>query len=275
MVVVLFAVSVIVFLIFNVIPNSDPAARIAGEKSAGDAQLIANINEEWGFDEPLPVQYLTMMKLVFTGELVSYENPDRRRSKKSSTGIPATLSLCVGAAVIWMSFALLFGYLSAVRAGGWTDRLLTILALVGISMPVFWLAGISPHLPDLQGRALPGRRIRRPDRRPGRMGLPPDPALAHPGDPLHRLLQPGAALEHARHDERGLRAHGAGQGAARAPGAGPARAAQLADPDRHPLRARLRRRGRRRRDPHRSPLRPPRGRPVRGRSGRKTSTCRR
>ena len=54
MLAVLFAVSVIVFLIFNVIPNSDPAARIAGEKSAGNAQLIANINEEWGFDEPLP-----------------------------------------------------------------------------------------------------------------------------------------------------------------------------------------------------------------------------
>ena len=43
MLAVLFAVSVIVFLIFNVIPNSDPAARIAGEKSAGNAQLIENI----------------------------------------------------------------------------------------------------------------------------------------------------------------------------------------------------------------------------------------
>ena len=141
MVVVLFAVSVIVFLIFNVIPNSDPAARMAGEKSAGDAQLIENINEEWGFDDPLPVQYLTTMKLIFTGELVSYEN-QTDVVEEIVAGIPATLSLCVGAAIIWMSFALLFGYLSAVRAGGWSDRLLTILALIGISMPVFWLAGI-------------------------------------------------------------------------------------------------------------------------------------
>lgn len=141
MVVVLFAVSVIVFLIFNVIPNSDPAARMAGEKSAGDAQLIENINEEWGFDDPLPVQYLTTMKLIFTGELVSY---DSRTDvvEEIAAGIPATLSLCVGAAIIWMFFAILFGYLSAVRAGGWSDRLLTILALIGISMPVFWLAGI-------------------------------------------------------------------------------------------------------------------------------------
>jgi peptide/nickel transport system permease protein len=141
MLVVLFAVSVIVFLIFNVIPNSNPAARIAGPKSAGDTQLIHNIEEEWGFDEPLPVQYVTMMKLVFTGELISYEN-QTNVVEEIEAGIPATLSLCIGAAVIWMSLAILFGYISAIRAGGIADRLLTILALVGISMPVFWLAGI-------------------------------------------------------------------------------------------------------------------------------------
>jgi peptide/nickel transport system permease protein len=141
MLVVLFAVSVVVFLIFNVIPNSDPAARIAGEKSAGNEQLIENIEAEWGFDEPLPVQYVTMMKLVFTGELISYEN-HTNVVEEIEAGIPATLSLCVGAAVIWMSLAILFGYLSAVRAGGLADRLLTILALIGTSMPVFWLAGI-------------------------------------------------------------------------------------------------------------------------------------
>jgi peptide/nickel transport system permease protein len=141
MLVVLFAVSVVVFLIFNVIPNSNPAARIAGEKSAGNEQLIENIEAEWGFDEPLPVQYVTMMKLVFTGELISYKN-HTNVVEEIEAGIPATLSLCVGAAVIWMSLAILFGYLSAVRAGGLADRLLTILALIGISMPVFWLAGI-------------------------------------------------------------------------------------------------------------------------------------
>jgi peptide/nickel transport system permease protein len=141
MLVVLFAVSVIVFLVFNVIPNSDPAARIAGEKSAGNAQLIENIEAEWGFDDSLPVQYVTMMKLIFGGELISYEN-QTNVVEEIEAGLPATLSLCIGAAVIWMSVAILFGYLSAVRAGGFADRLLTILALVGISMPVFWLAGI-------------------------------------------------------------------------------------------------------------------------------------
>src|ERR1700742_4230694 len=90
MVAVLFAISVIVFLIFNVIPNSDPAARIAGQKSAGNKQLIANINEEWGFDESLPVQYATMMKKIFTGDLVSYqEHTDV--DEEIVAGLPATL----------------------------------------------------------------------------------------------------------------------------------------------------------------------------------------
>jgi peptide/nickel transport system permease protein len=139
MVAVLFAVSVLTFLIFSVIPNSDPAQRMAGK--AATPTLVANITEEWGFDDSLPVQYVTMMKKVFSGDLISYfgrENVDERIVE----GIPATFSLCFGAAVIWMFFGILFGYLSAVKAGGWLDKILTVVAVAGISMPVFWLAAI-------------------------------------------------------------------------------------------------------------------------------------
>jgi peptide/nickel transport system permease protein len=137
MALVLFAISVIVFLIFNVIPNSDPAQRMAGKNAT--PELVQSITEEWGFDDPLPQQYLTTMKKIFTGDLVSY-NTELDVNEEILKGIPATFSLCIGAAVIWMFFGIVFGYLSAVRAGGLTDRLLTILAVVGISMPVFTLA---------------------------------------------------------------------------------------------------------------------------------------
>jgi peptide/nickel transport system permease protein len=136
---VLFAVSVLTFLIFSVIPNSDPAQRMAGK--AATPTLVANITEEWGFDDSLPTQYVTMMKKVFSGDLISYfgrENVNERIVE----GIPATFSLCFGAAVIWMFFGILFGYLSAVKAGGWLDKILTVVAVAGISMPVFWLAAI-------------------------------------------------------------------------------------------------------------------------------------
>ena len=139
MIAVLFAISVVVFLIFNVIPNSDPAARIAG-KNANPA-LIARVNADLELDKPLPMQYLTMMQQIFTGQLTSYAS-NRNVGEQIWKGLPATLSLCIGAAVLWMALAILFGYLSAVRAGKFTDRALTILALIGISMPVFWLAAI-------------------------------------------------------------------------------------------------------------------------------------
>jgi peptide/nickel transport system permease protein len=136
---VLFAISVLVFLIFNVVPATNPAQRIAGKNAT--PQLIKNVEKEWGFDKALPAQYWTQMKLIFTGKVESFQshiNVDKRIEE----GIPATASLCIGAAIIWLAFGFIFGYFSAIRAGGFTDKALTVLALVGISMPVFWLASL-------------------------------------------------------------------------------------------------------------------------------------
>jgi peptide/nickel transport system permease protein len=139
MVLVLFAISVIVFVVFNVIPNSDPAQAMAGRNPT--PTLVASITEEWGFDDSLPQQYLTMMGKIFSGDVISYEGRENV-VERIVEGVPATFSLCIGAAVIWMFFGILFGYLSAVRAGGLLDRALTVIAVAGISMPVFWLAAI-------------------------------------------------------------------------------------------------------------------------------------
>jgi peptide/nickel transport system permease protein len=136
---VLFAISVLVFLIFNVVPATNPAQRIAGKNAT--PTLIKNVEKEWGFDKALPAQYWTQMKLIFTGKVESFQshiNVDKRIEE----GIPATASLCIGAAIIWLSFGIVFGYFSAIRAGGFTDKALTVLALVGVSMPVFWLASL-------------------------------------------------------------------------------------------------------------------------------------
>jgi len=152
MVAVLFAVSVLTFLIFNVIPNSDPALRMAGKNAT--PTLVANITEEWGFDDSLPQQYLTMMGKIFSGDVISYEGRENV-DERIVEGVPATFSLCIGAAVIWMFFGILFGYLSAVRAGGLLDRVLTIVAVTGISIPVFWLAAILLNYLAYQNEILP------------------------------------------------------------------------------------------------------------------------
>jgi peptide/nickel transport system permease protein len=139
MALVLFAVSLVVFAIFNLIPNSDPAQRIAGKNA--DAVLVKSIEEDWGFDEPLPVQYWETMKKIFTGELISYGD-QLNVDERIIDGLPATFSLAIGAAVIWMSLGVLFGYLAATRAGRWLDKALTVAAVAGISIPVFLIAAL-------------------------------------------------------------------------------------------------------------------------------------
>ena len=136
MIFVLIAVSFLVFVIFIVVPGGDPATRIAG-KNAND-QLIENIRHTWGFDQPFYEQYWIMMKKTFSGELVSYTN-QTNVAQEIKAGIPATFSLAIGAAMIWLFWGIVVGIVAAVNAGRSTDRLVTILALVGISMPVFWL----------------------------------------------------------------------------------------------------------------------------------------
>jgi peptide/nickel transport system permease protein len=135
-VIVLAVVSFLTFCIFIVIPGGDPATRMAG-KNATD-ENIANIRHTWGFDQPFYVQYAKMMKKVFTGDLISYTT-QQDVIAEIKRGLPATLSLAIGAAIIWLFFGVLVGVISAVTAGRWSDRAITILALVGISMPVFWL----------------------------------------------------------------------------------------------------------------------------------------
>ncbi len=140
MTVVLFAVSVITFLIFNVIPNGDPAARMAG-KNATPAQIAA-IEAEWGFDEPLPAQYTVTMRKLLTGDLDSYFT-GLDVLEEIGKGIPRTLSLAVGAALIWMAAGIALGLYGASRAGRGGDRVATVVALAAVSLPAFWIGALA------------------------------------------------------------------------------------------------------------------------------------
>jgi peptide/nickel transport system permease protein len=138
-VVVLFAISVLTFLIFEAIPNGDPAQRLAGRTST--PETIAAIRHTWGFDRPIYDQYLLTMKNVFTGKVISYTQQVNVESQIAK-GIPATLSLAIGAGIIWLAMGVVLGVISAARAGGFTDRALTGVAMIGVSMPVFLLGAL-------------------------------------------------------------------------------------------------------------------------------------
>ena len=140
---VLVAVSFITYLIFVKIPGGDPAQRIAG-RTATD-QNIADIREKLHLNDPFYDQYWGLMKSLFTKKLISYAQ-QQNVVDQIIQGIPATFSLTIGAGIIWLGFGILVGVISAVTAGRWSDRTITVLALIGISMPVFWLGIIARYL---------------------------------------------------------------------------------------------------------------------------------
>jgi peptide/nickel transport system permease protein len=142
-VLVLIAVSFITYLIFIKIPGGDPAFRIAGRTAT--AQNIADIREKLRLNDPFYDQYWAMMKSLFSGSLVSYSS-QLNVVDQIKAGIPATFSLCIGAAIIWLFFGILVGIIAAVTAGRWPDTAITTLALIGISLPVFWLGLIARYL---------------------------------------------------------------------------------------------------------------------------------
>src|SRR6266571_6591104 len=136
MLLVLLAVSFIVYLIFIVIPGGDPAERIAG-KVATPGNVL-DIKKKLGLDQSFVVQWYDMVKALFTATLISYYDGTNVVSQIKQ-GLPATFSLSIGAGIIWMGFGVLVGTISAVTAGRFSDRVITGLALVGISLPVAWL----------------------------------------------------------------------------------------------------------------------------------------
>jgi peptide/nickel transport system permease protein len=137
---VMFATSVLTFLIFQAMPSGDPAYRLAGKLST-PAQ-VESIRKEWGFDKPIYVQYVKTMEKIFDGSVISYTQ-QLNVDQTVIHDLPATLSVTIGGAVIWLVVSILFGVLSAIRAGRYLDRLLTVLAFVGLSMPAFFLGDLA------------------------------------------------------------------------------------------------------------------------------------
>jgi len=141
MVFVLFSISILVFLIFFATPGVDPAARIAGRNA--DQQTLMQVRASFELDKPIPVRYLSMMRHLFVSQdLTSYVNRGAKVLPELTQAIPATLSLVIGAAVIWLIAGILLGVYAASSKRKWIDPTISVLGIVGISLPVYWLGEV-------------------------------------------------------------------------------------------------------------------------------------
>jgi peptide/nickel transport system permease protein len=140
--VVMFAISVLTFLIFFSVPGVDPTRAFAGRDPT--PATIAAVRHQFGLDRSKPIQYILMMKRLFISrDLVSYGNQALKVVPAIEQAAPVTFSLVLGAAVIWIVFSILIGTLAVVFKGTILDPLLMIFALIGISMPVFWVGEVA------------------------------------------------------------------------------------------------------------------------------------
>jgi peptide/nickel transport system permease protein len=141
----LFLVSALTFVVFYMFPSSDPAALRAGRNAS--PAVIAQIRHTLGLDRSLAYQYGHYMDRAFLhlDFGYSYQNDENVKSLILSR-LPATLSLTVGAAVIWLLGAFVVGMLSAVKSRSLLDRFAMTGSLLAISAPVYWLGLVSLYL---------------------------------------------------------------------------------------------------------------------------------
>jgi len=153
---VLFIISLVTFALFSIVPvvtGASPAYLYTG-KIASPAQVAA-VEHSFGLDKPYWQQYTEYMKGIFVGREFSDGSADGVRpcpapclgySYRYQTQVttllrdrfPVTLSLAIGASILWLIFGLSVGILSALRPGTLADRAAMVVALAGVSLPIYF-----------------------------------------------------------------------------------------------------------------------------------------
>ena len=153
MVLMVIVISIVTFLLFIVaLPGGNPASLIAG-RLATPAEIHL-ISVRYGFDKPLWVQYVKTMGNIFGGKAYSYSQGFNVLAQIGK-GLPATLSLAIGAGIFWLLASIGLGTLAALRSGKYTDRVLTVLAMIGVSMPPFLFGAVAIYYISYKTGAFP------------------------------------------------------------------------------------------------------------------------
>jgi peptide/nickel transport system permease protein len=149
---ILFSVVTLVFFIFRVVPG-DPARMLAGEDAS--QEQIQRIREEWGLDDPVLIQYANYLSRIARADLGQSIMTRRPVSTEIGSRFFNTVQLAVTAIIVATVFGIFFGTVSAVKRGTVWDLFATMISLMGISIPVFWLGLLLMYLFSIQLGLLP------------------------------------------------------------------------------------------------------------------------
>jgi len=167
MVVAALGVTLISFVISHAVP-ADPIVSNLGQIASQRPEIIKAFREKWGLDKPLYQQYLTFLGNLARGDLGTSINTRRAVTKDLAQFLPATIELATAAVLFALVLGLPLGIFAAIRRDRPIDHLARLVSLIGVSIPIFWLATVSLVLfyATLHWTVGPGRlgpQIERPD----------------------------------------------------------------------------------------------------------------
>jgi peptide/nickel transport system permease protein len=153
-------VSIVCFLLIHLAPG-DPLSAIIPDNSP--PELIARIRAEYGFDKPLPIQYLIWLGHVAVGDFGQSIATRRPVLAEVIPAVVNTLKLAAGSMVLGLAFGTLLGTLSAFRSGRLSDRAISAVGITGISIPQYWLSMVLIVVFAVTFRWLPATGMGEPD----------------------------------------------------------------------------------------------------------------
>jgi peptide/nickel transport system permease protein len=158
--VTLLLITMLTYLIFFVMPPTDPAVNFAGKQPT--PERVAEVRELFGLDKPFFVQYGLFVKRIFLGDEWGWPGLGFSFSTRSPlkpvifNKLLVTLQLAVGGAVLWLLIGIPIGVLSALRPRSFFDRLAMGFALFGVSAPVFFIGPVALFIFWYKLHLLPG-----------------------------------------------------------------------------------------------------------------------
>lgn len=148
-------VTAVAFVLTNLVPG-DPVAAALGDAALDNPAAVAAFEERYRLNDPLPVRYGAYLSNVVQGDLGESQRTRRPVSRDLAEFIPATLELAFVAIALAIAVGLAVGTLAAVRRNSWIDQGIRVLSLLGVSMPVFWLALVAFYWLSFRFQIFPG-----------------------------------------------------------------------------------------------------------------------
>lgn len=137
-VLVLLIVSIATFTLAQAVPG-DPVQTLLGERAAGNPEIRAAAERRYGLDQSAPLQYLYYMRNLFQGDLGLSISTRRPVMTDLRQFVPGTIELAFFALVFAVVIGTPLGIVAALRKDRWPDHVARLIALIGTSVPVFWL----------------------------------------------------------------------------------------------------------------------------------------